>query len=111
MAAAPEEGAESEEEEVEDEEGNDEPMEETQSVRGGSTQIDLTALTAHFKNVSVRSGAAASVSFSQDEVRASGLLSEVTMLRVRLPTALRPTDPLRVSINELRRPKPPGNLI
>ena len=57
------EGAESED----DDEDHDELMDEAKSVQVGSTQIDLSALTAHFKSVNIRGGAGGSVSFSQGD--------------------------------------------
>ena len=64
-----------------DDEAHDEPMDEAKSVQVGSTQIDLSALTAHFKSVNIRGGAEGSVPFSQgDGDRVEGP-----------PQALRPT--------------------
>ena len=53
---------------ADEEPAHDEPMEDDRSVNIRGTQIDLSALTAHFKNVSVRTGAAASIALSHDEV-------------------------------------------
>ena len=56
-------------------------MDEARSEQVGSTQIDLSALTAHFKSVNIRGGAGGSLSFSQgDGDRVEGP-----------PQALRPT--------------------
>ena len=53
---------------ADDEPAHDESMEGDRSINIRGTQINLSALTEHFKNVSVRTGAAASIALSNDEV-------------------------------------------
>ena len=53
---------------ADEEPAQDESMEGGRSVKIRDTQIDLSALTAHFTNVSLRTGAAASIALSHDEV-------------------------------------------
>ena len=53
---------------ADEEPAQDESMEGGRSVKIRVTQIDLSALTAHFKNVSLRTGAAASIALSHEEV-------------------------------------------
>ena len=50
-----------------DDEAHDEPMAEAMSVQVGSAQIDLSALTTHFRSVNIRGGAERSVSFSHGD--------------------------------------------
>ena len=53
---------------VDVEPAQDESMEGSHSVKIRNTQIDLPASTAHFRNVSVRTGAAASIALLHDDV-------------------------------------------